>query len=839
MARIFTCVFIGLVFSVLIGLLPHATFASRSPWLTDTIVKVSEIPTAATYGDVVTCGGRMGLIVVFGETASKQACVFGSMDGPRVARYRAEGNQYSYGVAYPSDSTFLTVKGLCTGRDRCIYGQEEDTFLVQVPTESGGGYGYEIMKDFSKRLVWSISGGEKQYQLKDSDTQSPKRLINDRMATGAAVVSSTGRWAVIELIGHGIIRFDMKTSEHRRFATRDSLPANATFQPELAISGDGSLMLVNGYSFGPSLYEVANGCGDIVTDNSTGYFASGTIGCNGLPIDFYAEHLEVLKTHWPRFSPDSKKILFDVQKGTKFFVTTFGLRTDDSAEPYYVAFGDSFTSGEGELSDAFYISSTNTAANRCHVSIRSYPYLLGRLWNTLASSFACSGSVISGVRDAMRVFNAKENLLTPTVVSLGIGGNDVDFMGKLKSCIAPGTCEWAKLEKRKATALEIRSLLTREIDLIKETQLNFPSAPLFLVGYPDVINDQPNASCSPLVGTLLNNSERRYMSESIKYLNKVLRAAAYYTKIKFVDIEGAYFGERLCDTEESAMNGIRYGDDMAPIPLLGNFKLIGAESFHPTPRGHQLSAAVINSELQTFWASPTCISSCVFSNSQLDMPEYWLEGADLLGSPLRQLFMTFLNGDAFTSNLPADFYFPAGIFAPNSNVKVELHSEVYELGEYTVGADGVLSGKFIFPPDKSGYHTVHVYGQSPSGEQLNIYQTIYLDTKTNSQVQSRAFLDDENTNRVVLGIRDTVTAPLVEIPTVSISTQGVLGSATTLSTKGFASDTSTKPPPSKKDEALPPKYDSYFIYGGLIVLGIGIYLIIQRSKKHRSRDRQV
>ena len=37
----------------------------------------------------------------------------------------------------------------------------------------------------------------------------------------------------------------------------------------------------------------------------------------------------------------------------------------------------------------------------------------------------------------------------PEVISLGVGGNDIGFMDKLKACIMPDTCEWVGEERRR------------------------------------------------------------------------------------------------------------------------------------------------------------------------------------------------------------------------------------------------------------------------------------------------------------------------------------------------------------------------------------------------------
>lgn len=404
----------------------------------------------------------------------------------------------------------------------------------------------------------------------------------------------------------------------------------------------------------------------------------------------------------------------------------------NAGAPYYLAFGDSFTSGEGELSDSFYINSTNSPHNHCHVSSRSYPYLLEAAWGIVTLNLACSGSRISNVQEASRNFiTGDTSVWWPSVVSLGVGGNDVDLMGKLKTCINIGTCEWAKGGIRRSAGYEIKALYPKIHALITELKTSFSSASFFVVGYPSVINDTADAPCSMVIGAMLNAEERRYMSESIRYLNQVLRVAAFYAGTPFIDIETAYGGERLCDEKTSAMNGVRYGDDMAPIPMLSDVKLIGAESFHPTPRGHQLAASSINYKLGSVQTSPGC-SHCPFNESQLDMPPYWSEEAKPEEPVLQMLAKKFLNIETFTKVTDVAFSFLPQIFAPQTWVKFELHSDPHQLGIFKTSSDGSLQGTLTLPDDVTGYHTIHAYGEGISGENLDVYQTVYIDTiKTN------------------------------------------------------------------------------------------------------------
>lgn len=695
-------------------------------WISDPIALLAESPTPPVSDDSKTCGGRVQSIQISGEDGWKEACVFGTTSSVRLARYRGVADDFSYALAYPTDTLYSYIQGLCPGLTRCVYGYSSNTLVLQTAL-GDDRYIYSLIGNFTDFVRRQSTHYVFEYDGPYHHIATEERTL----PSGIVSVSANGRWAFVEVTGFGFIRVDLKTLEHKRIVAYNLLPTSTNQALESTISDDGRWATIVGYASGALLYEIDESCGDQLTDGAIEHFSPGRTPCNSDLIRITTIFPGYLSAHMPRFSSDGKRLLLGIQTQAQFVTATFMPGTTNSVHPYYLAFGDSFSSGEGELSDTFYINSTNSATNQCHVSSRSYPYLLGSFRQISTSNLACSGSRIAGVQLAHRKFIAESNSPTPSVVTLGIGGNDVDFIGKLKTCISVGTCEWAKQDNKKATAHEIKALFPKLVEVITDLKTNFSPSSLVLVGYPNVINDQRAASCSPVVSVMLDSNERRYMSESIKYLNVVIKAAAAYTKVSYADIEDAYQGERLCDQNELAMNSIRYGDDIAPISVAPNFKVIGAESFHPTPRGHQLAAQKINSQLDSSWASAKC-THCQFNDSQLAFTGYWLENTDNSELLFQQLAYTFLKTDSLVNVSNVAFSFLSNIFAPNSRIKFEFHSEVQPLGDFNASDDGSLQGELELPDNIEGYHTVHAYGESRSGKKLDMYQTVYVNTMKES-----------------------------------------------------------------------------------------------------------
>src|SRR6266404_7242459 len=136
----------------------------------------------------------------------------------------------------------------------------------------------------------------------------------------------------------------------------------------------------------------------------------------------------------------------------------------------YLALGDSYISGEGAFQ---YLQGTDTANNQCHLSLISYPLLIGQALNYDAyHSVACSGATTDDIVNASNTYSGQlvhkaprqsysnneiDSVLSnfqpgyidqldfvkqyqPKVVTVSIGGNDIGFSDRLRSCLVSGTC---------------------------------------------------------------------------------------------------------------------------------------------------------------------------------------------------------------------------------------------------------------------------------------------------------------------------------------------------------------------------------------------------------------
>lgn len=689
--------------------------ASPQPWVDSPITKISESSIQSSISGSMTCSGFTTFIEIADIAQNRMACVYGEVGGVQLARYLDYDNILRYVISFSSSVRFYELRNICTEAEYCVYSQSEDTAIVSEQNPDGT-FKSKIVRNFSKQLERHKQASTLYFTV---NTGSGIILSNQlaSLTTRATAISSNGRWVVIEIPGFGLVRVEMKTGTYRWIAPLGTENGSyAEDAPNLAISNAGDLVATTGWYSGLDIYAI---------DASCGYQAPSRPQAVTWCPKSYVSQERVAENYvigyGLKFSDDNKKLSIIVIVGEgakKVFLSP--VPYEESVSPRYLAFGDSFSSGEGELSDDFYLPGTNANDNRCHVSNRSYPYLLSSYWETLTTNHACSGSRIPDVRVKMAgiLMNSTQSA---SILSIGVGGNDVDLVGKMKTCLGTGTCEWAELKNRSATISEMNRLLPNLISLITNTQSN-SSVPMFIVGYPLVINSSDEASCTPLINSLLSKEERVYINESIRYLNQVIETAAQYTDIAYVDIENALSGERLCDDSEKSMNGIRYGDDIAPLSALPGLKVVGSESFHPTPRGHERIAYTIEGQLRGFWQS----SSCVGCEAHTTPTSYWSEGLNVAIQPLIRFFQLFIQSEEVQSGRSVAFNFPAGTFSPHTEVVLEVHSSPQKVGTFRSDADGSLAGVFTMPLGLDGYHTVHALSTTLTEESLDIYQIVHI-----------------------------------------------------------------------------------------------------------------
>ncbi len=431
----------------------------------------------------------------------------------------------------------------------------------------------------------------------------------------------------------------------------------------------------------------------------------------------------------------------------------------------YLALGDSFASGEGDTEGGmWYEPGTDTSQNKCHLSRRSYPYLIATQlgWHgginqspapeSPFHSIACSGArstnifngtgfdptltiptrdnqysevpEVNGLGDWMPGYIAQIEFMkkyNPEVTTISAIGNNIGFTDKLIRCLEPDTC-YNTYEDRKEIALEIQSkfeVLTAMYQQLKEAAGT--EGKIYVLGYPRLAD--PNGNCA--VNVRLNQHELKFANELVHYLNAVIESAAEYAGVMYVDVESALRGKELCagPSSELAVNGLTAGNDQ--------FEVVGNESYHPNHRGHELYVQRVLGQTESFTRpmpthnyaiSPPLTTDDQFSDFFADVPK--------ANRPLNKL-----NYDNDTENnvvyreqwLEWTLQGIKNHTAPHKKYSVFINSTPTYLGDFVADGNGDLVIAAKVPGSLTpGFHTLHAYGENLAGESVDIYRTIYV-----------------------------------------------------------------------------------------------------------------
>jgi len=658
------------------------------------------------------CSGNFGTVTVSGEGAVS-GCIMGETTRV-ISYYHAEGG-VGYAVGFPFENAFYPVD-ICQNRSGCVYSANGDTLV-----------GYTgIYQNFVANLTPSIQNGVIHYDPGDQSTILSVSRFGGKLFTPQTFgISENGRWALVELRDYGILRVNVETQEVRRvIAPGFNYGVGNDPRVEVTISNDGNTLAVTGLRVG-GIWVVAVDptCGDKPTESMQEYYTGAETICRYLPLKIDEYISNFIHAFRPRFAKDDKTLSFDVYSNTDSAVHVTLLSYSSPQESYYLALGDSFTSGEGEIDDSFYIGG---AANKCHTSTRSYPFLLGTSWHMPASSVACSGATMQTVRGKLSKSNQPSQIAEleshpAQIATIGIGGNDAGLIGKLKDCLGIDTCKWASSSAdRHSTAIEIKNLYPHLKQLYVDIKVKTLGA-VIVVGYPRIITSQTN--CQSVIGVLLNETERIFMNEAIHYLNQVIRAAAIDSGVEYADVENVFSGDELCTSfESSLMNAIRIGDDYPDIPELPFLKIIGAESFHPKPAGH---AKIAEKIFETFMY-PGAVNTYMNNGIPMEVPtpsDYW----DIENSNQKtQLAVPFLSKVTITKKDVFEITFPIFSFKPGSDIVLELHSDVKRLGVVKAASDGSARVSISSTDFEPGFHSVHAVGQNYVGNDIDMYDFLMI-----------------------------------------------------------------------------------------------------------------
>jgi len=695
----------------------------------------------------------------------------------------ADGDNINFGIFY-ANSNFLPVVGLgydaklyrlngiCGQFDNCLYLSGSDTLVTKQYLINGIVRSLIIYKNFTNRLAQSISplSSEIEYYF---DSSNPDFVFMSEAGYAWPVsgigASSNGKWLAIEFRQRGIGLLNIETMQMKRISTMAfSYGTGRDPVSELAVSNEGRQVAIMGANSGMTILDVSLECGDEATDERMSSVFPITERCSESPVVFsdFIDHFSIA-SH-PKFNDDGGELSFFVSSyASELREVSLRATGYDGQRLDYLALGDSFSSGEGESDDSYYLPGTNVDNEKCHLSTRSYPYLLASLSSINLDnmkSVACSGATTADVVGedtfyfgqgsrlgsnglvlndsdvvAMQT-EAKASFLPgrvhqvsfvkkyqPKIISLGIGGNDAGFMDKLKACLAPGTCDWVSdPQKREQVADEIKDLFSTFVSTYEDLHNSSSNSNIYVVGYPKMVDS--NGECDFVTELMLNKDERQFMNEAVIYINQVIAAAAKRVGVTYLDIQDSYGGQTLCGgIQPSAVNSVKLGDDISLIGQSDWFRFIGQESFHANPLGHFFAAQTIFESTGGLSEKNLCStvdSTCPENVLAPEPSTYWAPDGPHDYPKLKSASFVISYNDA-QYRLEKQIILPKLSLMPNSLVRIEICSTPQLLGEFVVASDGSLNIGVDLPGDLGeGYHTVFIKGSTYSGEPINLYQVI-------------------------------------------------------------------------------------------------------------------
>jgi lysophospholipase L1-like esterase len=622
---------------------------------------------------------------------------------------------------------------------------------IRLSTPSVSGVNIFFTQDYSSKISsTSLVDGHVSHTAPPDYTAALADKAGNRFFAqpDSMSFSSNGQWMIVDVPFIGMVRVDLTNFSVLPFG--DIYNYNIGIAPSVqsAISPDGRYVVEASKSFGTfKLYDLST-CAAVPNTITHG------VSCQSRNLYGFMQSKvnNFSGVSSLRFINDDILSLYaGSQAGNSINVGQYTLGLPGAAAPSfdYLALGDSFASGEGAYQ---YKAITDTDNNKCHLSLRSYPYLIGRgLSLGKYESIACSGATILDIRGSdnyneehsqakgkidssfdHEIFDSfdpgyrsqvefiKKQL--PNIITVSAVGNDIGFSDKLKRCLEPDTC-YGTYEDRLEIVREINYKFDDIVNMYRDLKASgLPQAKIYAIGYPQIVATGGNCA----LNVHLNEQELGFSNDLITYLNSIIKAAAAHAGVAYVDAEHALDGHRLCETASPnvAVNGLTAGNDI--FELTGG--PIGNESYHPNHLGQMLLAARIQAQTNNFTkAMPLPDTAAVppAENDSLPILQAPHSGRTLSRENYDE---NLANNVVYRSQL-AQIAVTAGnvILKAVSPFSAWLNSNPVQLGTYTSDAQGNLSFQATIPADiPMGFHMLHVAGVNVIGEPVDFYKTIYV-----------------------------------------------------------------------------------------------------------------
>lgn len=633
-----------------------------------------------------------------------------------------------------------------------------DVFFSRVGSASGGIGNYVWLDHLLTSLVYQKDNYGRIRGVISANNQT---AISDKNGNKLPVmsdnfgISDNGQWAVVDSPGKALLRINLATMEVLPFTNSFEYGNGIGAALRYAITSDGQYVAVASKNYNTFKVFDLSTCSNVPSTITTYVSSCKFRDVNSFVKSKISGFSSVLQMRF--LSSGLIQFFASYVSGPSILKAKYVIATPgtDLNGMDYLAMGDSFSSGEGSFK--YEVGTDETDYNLCHLSKVSYPYLLAKAIR--ANSFhsvACSGAktvnIVGGAgiksdptsqnRDNQYVYIPPNNSLgswipgyqkqlnfmasnNPSMVTLSVGGNDIDFSDMLISCLKPGTC-FPSYEDRQEVFNEIDGKLKVLVRTFKKTKSSASKeARIFVIGYPQIAYVDGNCG----LNVHLNHDELVLASSIITRLNTVIKTAASQAGISYVDIEDALNGFRLCENNDGnlAMNGLTAGNDIKG--------LIGNESYHPTEFGQSLMANRILG-LTSYLGTTNPDAE---SNNNLDKISESDPALANVTKTGRNLRKRISNGNVAHSYIKTDT-----LSVPVSNLLGLTPNSTYQIfidgnqaGTVATDSHGNATAEITVPENiADGPSSVDIIGTDVTGQEIDISSVINIITPDNSNICS-------------------------------------------------------------------------------------------------------
>jgi lysophospholipase L1-like esterase len=712
----------------------------------------------------------------------------------------------SFVIGFSNDTRMYKVQDAPV--NRILWTPYSSDIIYRAQSTKHSGYDLLIIKNIRSKITTTTNPDfSRGYKMISVHSQL---LLNDEEGDGTPVgevaSSLNGRWLAAQIYDKGLVRIDLRDYSKRWFSDYhipDGIEGSIT---DLAISAEGNYVAAVGSRISPFMTDLTSGCGRTLTTFQQEWaLKDGTplaSPCPARQLNTTFGHAaggDIDTIQRPSFDSTGNKLMAYVK--TQASAATPELYKDisissstydyDYPQIDYLALGDSYSSGEGDtekdrhgykyyrnMTDQNEDKANNRPAEKCHVSTRSYPYLLARSMNLTLDSprewntVACSGAKIWDLKEqASEQYEGQGKRLIdydyqqlkstalnefipgrqkqvefvkknrPKMITLTIGGNDIGFGEKVDACVRSiSTCDFAKPGNRIKLKNELLRQYDELVDLYQElAKVSYNQTKIYVLGYPQFINSVEGARCNNIY--LLDAQERKMITESITYLNRIIQKASERAGVFYIDIEGGLGNHKICDSNEQHVTAI--------TNIFGWNGNEANESFHPNAKGHDDIARAFKARLNNI--NPLNYNTCPGSNkkicpklnvtkSSIITPGYFNTGTQTESVSYQKVSVVnapIIKTKSYNLNIFQQ------ILNPSSIVSIILHSEPVSLGEYFAEDDGSINVNITIPSYVApGIHTLTLAGVTYSGEPVEYYEVVEVQGTDPNDVDEDGIQDD-------------------------------------------------------------------------------------------------